>query len=110
MGRCHHREKGVAVDVLAVSDFIRTLLIIMIATPLILLWGAAVFDVIRHHYSGWTVVGWLLVILIVPIFGPILYFALRKPPEGAAESAYLAQRDLQHARAGRSPDSTGFAP
>ena len=97
-------------DVLAVSDFIRTLLIIMIVTPLILLWGAAVWDVIRQGYSGWTVVGWLLVVLILPIVGPIFYFALRKPREGDAEAAYLAQRDLQHARAVRSPDSTGFAP
>jgi len=102
--------KEPAVHVLAVSDFIRTLLIIMIAAPLIILWVAAVFDVIRQHYSGWTVVGWLLVVLLLPIFGPILYFAMRKPREGDAESTYLAQRDLQHARAGRSPDSTGFAP
>jgi len=98
------------VDVLAVSDFIRTLLIIMIAAPLVILWGAAVWDVIQQHYSGWTVVGWLLVVLVLPIFGPILYFAVRKPQQGEAEAAYLGQRDLQHARAGRSPDSTGFAP
>ena len=97
-------------DVLAVSDFIRTLLIIMIAAPLVILWVAAVFDVVRQHYSGWTVAAWLIVVLIFPIVGPIFYFALRKPREGEAESTYLAQRDLQHARAGRSPDSTGFAP
>ena len=97
-------------DVLAVSDFIRTLLIIMIAAPLIILWCAAVYDVIRQHHSGWTLVGWLVLVLVLPIVGPIAYFALRKPREGDAESVYLAQRDLQHARAGRSPDSTGFAP
>jgi hypothetical protein len=102
--------KGAAVDVLAVSDFIRTLLIIMIAAPLIILWGAAVWDVIQQHYSGWTVVGWLLVVLVLPIFGPILYFAVRKPQAGEAEAAYLGQRELQHARSGRSTESTGIAP
>jgi hypothetical protein len=98
------------VDVLAVSEFIRTLLIIMIAAPLIILWVASVFDVIRQHYSGWTVVGWLLVVLVLPIVGPMLYFALRKPRESEAESTYLAQRDIQHARATRSVESRGIAP
>jgi hypothetical protein len=40
----------------------------------------------------------------------MLYFALRKPRESEAESTYLAQRDIQHARATRSVESRGIAP
>jgi hypothetical protein len=88
-------------NVLAVSDFIRTLGIIFIATPFIMLWGAAVLDVIRRHYSGWSIVGWLLLILLVPVIGPLIYFATRDPSREDVEQTYLAQRDIQRQAAGR---------
>src|SRR4051812_12152453 len=47
-------EKGATVPPLAVSEFIRTVSIVLVVTPFILLWGAAVIDIMRHHYSGWT--------------------------------------------------------
>jgi Phospholipase_D-nuclease N-terminal len=60
------------VSVLAVSEFMRTLFIILLATPFILLWGAALFDLIRSHHSGWAIVAWMLLILVVPIIGPMI--------------------------------------
>jgi hypothetical protein len=102
--------KGVAVHVLAVSEFMRTLFIILVATPFILLWGAALLDLIRGHHSGWGIVGWMLVIFLIPILGPIIYFALRTPTQGEVEQDYLAARELDRARAARPTGGIGMAP
>ena len=40
-------NKGAAVYVLAVSDFLRSVFLILVATPFILLWGGALLDLIR---------------------------------------------------------------
>ena len=68
-------------SVLAVSDFLRTLFIILVATPFILLWGAALLDLIRgHHHPAWRRrldAGDPL----IPIIGPMIYFACRKPTQ-----------------------------
>ena len=61
--------------VLAVSDFLRSLFLILVATPFILLWGCALLDLIRGNHSGWAIVGWMVVILVIPIIGPMIYFA-----------------------------------
>jgi hypothetical protein len=94
----------------AVSEFMRTLFIILVATPFILLWGAALLDLIRSQKSGWTIVGWMLLILVVPIIGPMIYFALRTPPRDEVEQNYLAARELDRVRAGRPTGSIGLAP
>jgi ABC-type transport system involved in cytochrome c biogenesis permease component len=81
----------------------------MIATPIIILWVAAVVDVLRHGGSGWRIAGILLAILVFPLLGPLLYFVFRKPdtsPE-AAEAALMAQADLQREAARRPTGGTG---
>ena len=40
------------VNVLAVSDFMRSLFLILVATPFILLWGCALWDLIQGQYHG----------------------------------------------------------
>lgn len=96
--------------VLAVSDFMHSLFIILVATPFILLWGAALMDLIRGHHSGLGIVAWMLVILLIPILGPLIYFAARKPTRADVDQAYLAQRDLERTNTGRSTGNVGVAP
>ena len=96
--------------ILAVSDFMHSLFIILVATPFILLWGAALLDLIRGQHSGWGIVAWMLVILMIPIIGPLIYFAARKPTRDDVDQAYLAQRDLERSATGRSTGNVGVAP
>jgi hypothetical protein len=96
--------------VLAVSNFMHSLFIILVATPFILLWGAALLDLVRGHHSGLGIVAWMLVILVIPIIGPLIYFAARKPTQGDVDQAYLAQRDIERSRTGRSTGNVGVAP
>ena len=97
-------------SVLAVSDFLRSLSLILVATPFILLWGCALLDLIRSHRSGWAIVAWMVVILVIPIIGPMVYFALRKPTRHEIDEKYLAERELQRAAAARPVGGPGLGP
>lgn len=100
-------------SVLAVSDFLHSVFIILVATPFVLLWGCALFDLIRGDHTGWAIVGWMVVILVIPIIGPMIYFGLRKPTHTADENAeqqYLAQRALQQEAARRPVGGPGLGP
>jgi hypothetical protein len=98
------------VNVLAVSDFLRSVFIVLVVTPFILLWGCALWDLIRSHHSGWAIVGWMVVILVIPILGPMIYFAVRKPTRHEADEKYLADRALQQERAARPVGGPGLGP
>jgi hypothetical protein len=85
----------------ATSTFLEVLFASFIVIPVMLLWGAAVFDVGRRGEGGLKVAAILVLILIVPILGPILYFAFRPPPRVSADEAYLAQADQRRQAAAR---------
>jgi phospholipase D-like protein len=86
--------------ILATSTFLQAIFACLILTPIILLWIVALVDVIRSHHSGLAIAATIVLILIVPILGPILYFVFRKPSVDA-EQARLANEDLRRERANR---------
>src|SRR4051794_41378393 len=93
---------------LAASSFLEALFVCMIVVPLAFLWGAAVYEIVRQRRSGWGVAGWLLLVCVVPIIGPLVYFALRPPVhEGDAEAAYMAHADQAAQRARQPIGGTG---
>jgi hypothetical protein len=94
---------------LAASSFLEALFVCMIIVPLAFLWGAAVYEIVRQRRSGWGVAGWLLLVCIIPIIGPLVYFAMRPPVEsGDAEAAYLAHAEQARERAARPIGGTGM--
>jgi hypothetical protein len=98
-------------NVFAVSDFLRSVGLILVAAPFIILWGAAMVDlVIKHQYTGWAVVGWMVLIFVIPIIGPMIYFAARTPSRDEVDQKYLADRDLQRAAASRPVGGPGLGP
>jgi ABC-type transport system involved in cytochrome c biogenesis permease component len=88
------------VTVLAASTFLQVLLATLILVPVIILWFTAVVDVI-HRGSGPKIAGVLVAILVFPILGPLVYFALRKPEQASPEALYRAEADLHREAAGR---------
>ena len=54
--------------------------IIMIAVALVvvfvIIWGL-IDNFSRHDHSGWAKAGWLILIIILPIIGTIIYFIAR---------------------------------
>ena len=90
--------------VLAVSDFLRGLFLILRRDAVHPAVGLrAVGPDHAATTRGWAIVGWMVVILVLPIIGPMIYFALRKPTSHEIDEKYLADRELQRAAArGRS--------
>ena len=97
-------------SVLAVSDFLHSVFIILVATPFILLWGCALFDLIRGHHTGWAIVGWMVVILVIPIIGPLIYFAFRTPTQSELDQDYLARREYERDKTAQRAGGIGVVP
>ncbi len=94
---------------LATSTFLEVIFAVLIVAPIVILWVAAVVDLLRHGGSGWRIAGFLLLILVFPLLGPVLYFVLRKPDltPADAEAALMAQEDLRRESARRPTGGTG---
>ena len=95
---------------LATSTFLQVLFAVLIAVPVIILWIAAVADVIGRGGSGLRIAGILVLILVVPILGPVLYFVFRAPESGPAapEAAHMAAEDQRREAARRPVGGTGL--
>jgi hypothetical protein len=52
----------------------------------------------------------MVVILVIPILGPMIYFAVRKPTRHEVDEKYLADRALQQERAARPVGGPGLGP
>ena len=52
----------------------------------------------------------MVVILVLPIIGPMIYFAIRKPTSHEIDEKYLADRELQRAAAARPVGGPGLGP
>ncbi len=52
-----------------------------------------IVDIVLRHYSFWATAGWIVLVLVLPLIGSILYFSLRRSPPEEVEEAYLAQSE-----------------
>jgi phospholipase D-like protein len=93
---------------LAVSTFLQVVFASLIVIPVLILWVAAVVDVIRRGGSGLRIAAILVLILIVPILGPLLYFAFRRPDPSSAEAVHMAQEEVRREAARRPAGGTGI--
>ena len=93
----------------ATSTFLEVMFGVLVVAPIVILWVAAVVDLLRRGGSGVRIAGFLLLILVFPLLGPLLYFVLRKPDmtPADAEAALMAQQDLRREAARRPTGGTG---
>jgi hypothetical protein len=94
--------------ILATTTFLEVIFAMMIITPVILLWISALFDVMRSHRSGVSTAALIVLILIVPILGPILYFVFVSSPRVDAEAAHLAEAERRREAASRPVGGMGM--
>jgi hypothetical protein len=74
---------------------------------LALLAVVTIIDVLRHHMGGWSKAGWIVLVLILPGIGSLIYLVTRRASPADAEQAYLAGTDRRHERA-REPIDGGL--
>lgn len=54
--------------------------LLLIFIPLLLIWGFAIVDIFRRDdLSGWLKALWLIVVILAPFLGTLIYLILRKP-------------------------------
>ena len=85
-----------------------TLLWIIIAVAVAAAWLLGVIDIFKRRLGMKHTVAWLLIVLIMPVLGTILYWVLRDPDPGDLRRAEAAQRELRQSRHDRPFDSTGL--
>jgi hypothetical protein len=90
-------------NVFAVSSFLQAFFIVLIFAPIIMLWAAAIVDIIRREYSGRATAGWLLFVIVLPILGTLIYFIVRKPSEEEAAYAQSARAEAERRPAPPAP-------
>jgi hypothetical protein len=83
-----------------------SLLWIIVACVLVAVWIGTAVDIRRRRLGVWKAVGWLLVALLVPFIGALVYWALRKPDAAEGERAAAAEASLRAERHDRGFDST----
>ena len=81
-----------------------TVLWIIVACLLAVVWVLTIADIFRQHYSGMTTVGWIALIVILPFIGALIYWTVRKPTAAEAEQEYLAEADMRRTTAGQPYD------
>jgi type VI protein secretion system component VasK len=83
---------------------------ITIAVALVIIWVITVVDILRRHLGAKRTSAWLLIVVLLPFVGALMYWVLRKPEPGEAERLAAAERDRRDQARRRSFDSTKFGP
>jgi len=92
---------------IATSTFLQATLAALLVIPIVILWVAAVVDVLRHGYSGLKIAALLVLVLVFPIAGPLAYFIFRPKEPVSAEAMAMAEADMRRQAAGRPVGGTG---
>jgi NADH:ubiquinone oxidoreductase subunit 6 (subunit J) len=87
-----------------------TIIWITLAIAVFIVWVISLVDILRRDLGTQRTVAWVLIVIILPIVGSVLYWALRKPEPGESQRIADAQRDRREQAARRPFDSTGLGP
>jgi amino acid transporter len=80
----------------------------ILAGILLIVWVLTLVDILRRHYPGKTTAGYIALMLILPIIGTLIYWAVRKPTAAETEAAYQAQMDVHDRSASAPINRAGF--
>ena len=75
-----------------------TLIIFVVAIIVVL----TIVDIVRRHLGAGATAAWILIVVLLPIIGSIIYWVMRKPSADEVEQSYLsdAERRAQANRRG----------
>jgi hypothetical protein len=73
----------------------------VIAVAVAIVWVLTAVDIFRRHYSAGATVGWLVLIVVLPFVGSVIYWLVRKPTAAEAEQVYEAQADVRRSAGSR---------
>jgi hypothetical protein len=65
---------------------------VFILVPLLIVWVIGIFDILRSPLRRSTKAVWILIVLILPVVGTVIYFATRRPTREEIEQIQAARR------------------
>ena len=87
------------------NGFWQGFFLILIFLPLAFLWGFTLVDLFRRDdLSGWSVALWLICIILLPLFGVLIYLIVRPVTAGDVEMAQKYAEDQDFATASHTTD------
>jgi hypothetical protein len=77
----------------------------VIAIAVVIIWVLTIVDIFRRHLGAKKTAGWLLIVVLLPFVGAIVYWAMRGPDRGDAERVAATEAELR-AEAHRRPSDS----
>jgi hypothetical protein len=65
----------------------------LIGVVVLLIVVLTIVDIVRRHLGAGATTAWILIVIIVPIIGSIIYWVMRKPSADEVEQSYLSDAD-----------------
>jgi ABC-type methionine transport system permease subunit len=72
----------------------------------LIVWAITIYDIIRRHLGGKQTALWLLLVIILPFIGALIYCATRKETPDDVEAYVAADSALRAENRAQSVDST----
>jgi Phospholipase_D-nuclease N-terminal/Short C-terminal domain len=80
--------------------------LLLIYIPLLLIWAFSIFDIFRRDDLGGLAKGiWLVVVILIPLFGTFIYLIFRRPGATEEERQAIDQANRQLAQQYATPSS-----
>ena len=77
---------------------------------LLVVWVITLADIFRRRRGAGPTAGWLIIVLLLPFLGALIYRARREPAQGEVEYQASAERELREAHRRQRFDSTSVEP
>ena len=74
----------------------------LIGVVVLLIVVLTIVDIVRRHLGAGATTAWILIVIIVPIIGSIIYWVMRKPTQDEIDKSVAADAELR-AQAHRRP-------
>jgi len=52
-----------------------------------------IIDIVRRHLGPGPTAGWILIVVLLPVIGAIVYWVMRKPSADEVEQSYAADAE-----------------
>ena len=77
---------------------------------LLVIWVFTIVDIVKRHLGAAKTSAWILIVIIVPFLGALLYWILRKPSADELQRQVDNERAMRESAHSRPFDSTSIAP
>ena len=69
----------------------------IVTVTVVVIWVVSIADIVRRRLDAKHTAGWILLVVLLPVLGSLVYWAMRKPTAEELDAAVGARADLSHA-------------